>query len=177
MNAANALDGCLHSRITFLPTDNLYRLSNVGIVIKYFPMHHLSVNMFEPTKVKIHTHVPSVRRPSIVYHDSESIVRHPKNHVVSAHTVTNLLSTLRNIFVLTLVSDHTSVHTVKRLLRNKVIYRDIFVPTLVSDHTNVHTVKRRLSDKVIYRCIFVVTLVSDHTSVRTVKRLFQYKVI
>ena len=133
--------------------------------------------MFEPTKEKILTHVPNVRRPSLHYHDLESIVRHTDNHLVSAHTVTSLLSTLSNIlFVLTPVSDHTSVLTVKRLLQNKVAFRNIFVLTLVSDHTSVHTVKKLLHNKVAFRNIFVLTLVSDHTSVHTVIKLLQNKV-
>ena len=145
--------------------------------MKYFPAHQFSVNMFEPTKEKILTHVPNVRRPSLHYHDLESIVRHTDNHLVSAHTVTSLLSTLSNIlFAPTLVSDHTNVHTVKRPLHNKVLYRGIFVLTPVSDHTSVLTVKRLLQNKVAFRHIFVLTLVSDHTSVHTVKKLLHNKV-
>ena len=116
-NAAKALDQWLHSNSTFLLTDARDRPSSVRIVIKYFPAHHPSVNMFELTKVKIRM---NVTRPSPIYHSSGSTrTRTNVDHHVSVHTATSFSENLRSIFVPTMVSDRISVHTVKRHLQKK----------------------------------------------------------
>ena len=117
-NAAKASHPCLLSLNTFNPTIPQSRLSNVSIVIEYFLVHQGFVHTVEHTKVRILSSAHSARKLSVHYHNSGDIATLiAKHHTVVTSLAPANVSQKNN----TTVIDHTSVHTVKRHLDERVI--------------------------------------------------------